>query len=271
METAKPSKTRHGPSARRADLRLGASDLLGSRRSPARRKPTANLLRVQRQDYVRGLRRVSYGEIMAVLDIFEDLFPDFNARSLDLMTTDTFKIIGDKLGFQFKGEPYDGPEGLALRGFYVTRRGALRRPLVFVNTAHHPIAVTTSFIHELTHHVATMVGRGVPHEHQCFDSDYPNQLTEPGELLADVMVSMAGYPNGVARKIFTTPWSWGLVARAENLTEAAFAEVRRHLRRSYGFKLSLKPREDDERSLNYLTGVIHYAKLRWALLAEYDL
>ena len=60
------------------------------------------------------------------------------------------------------------------------------------------------------------------------------------------------------------------MARADNLTEAAFAEVRRHLKKAYDFDLPLEQMSEEQR-LRYLTGMIHYAKLRWALLAEYDL
>jgi hypothetical protein len=83
------------------------------------------------------------------------------------------------------------------------------------------------------------------------------------------MVSLAGYPRPIAQRIFETPWDWGLVARAKSLTDAALNEVRGHLRKVYG--LDLMARIPPSRRLHYLAGMIHYAKLRWALLAEYDL
>jgi len=89
------------------------------------------------------------------------------------------------------------------------------------------------------------------------------------ELVADAAVSFAGYPEPIARKIFAVPWDWGLVARAKNLTEAALNEIRGHLRKVYGF--DLMERIPINQRLNYLSGMIHYAKLRWALLAEFDL
>jgi len=105
--------------------------------------------------------------------------------------------------------------------------------------------------------------------HFFFDADYASHLEEPSELAADVMVSIAGYPQPIARKIFAAPWEWGLVAKAKDMTEAALAEVRGHLKCVYGF--DLMERIPAPQRLHYLSGMIHYAKLRWALLAEYEI
>src|SRR5216683_3102168 len=159
-----------------------------------------------------------------------------------------------------------------VRGFYVTSaKGMLKRPLIYINTAHHPLAVSTTICHEVGHHLsAQMFGSGADEPvHFFFDADYAGHLGDPGELAADAMVSLAGYPYPIAKKIFETPWNWGLVARAKDLTQAALAEVRGHVRRVYGF--DLMERIPANQRLHYLSGMIHFAKLRWALLAEYDL
>lgn len=236
------------------------------------KKPAAAIRRLLKHDYVRSLRRhLSYNDVRTLVREFEKIFPGFNARSVSMMSTRKFSAIAAKLNFHLQAAPYEGAEGLALRGFYVTRaEGILKRPLVFVNTAHHPLAVTTSFVHELAHHVHSEV-LDLPAEpvHFFFDADYVTHLAEPGELAADVMVSLAGYSAETARRIFPSAWNWGLVARAENFTEAAFEEVRGHLRKVYGF--DLMARIPPAERVNRLAGMIHYAKLRWALLAEYDL
>jgi hypothetical protein len=105
--------------------------------------------------------------------------------------------------------------------------------------------------------------------HFFIDADYASHLEEPAELAADVMVSIAGYPEPIARKIFATDWEWGLVARAKDLTEAALSEVRRHLKNAYGFDFT--EQIPANQMLHYLSGMIHFAKLRWGLLAEYDI
>jgi hypothetical protein len=105
--------------------------------------------------------------------------------------------------------------------------------------------------------------------HFFIDADYASHLEEPAELAADVMVSIAPYPEPIARKLFATSWEWGLVAQAKDLTEAALDQVRKHLKKAYGFDLTQQI--PAPQMLHYLSGMIHYAKLRWALLAEYDI
>ncbi|MGH7916657.1 MAG: hypothetical protein ACREQE_04250, partial [Candidatus Binataceae bacterium] len=143
-------------------------------------------------------------------------------------------------------------------------------PLIYVNTAHHPTAVSATFCHEFGHHLSSeLFGPQKEPVHFFIDADYAAHLKEPHELAADAMVSLAAYPQPLARKIFPAEWNWGLVARARNLPEAALNEVRAHIRRFYGF--DLMERIPANQRLHYLSGMIHYAKLRWALLAEYDL
>ena len=243
-----------------------------ARKVAAWKHPTAGVARLLKQDYVRSLRRqLSYRDVQVLVNQFERIFPRFNSHSLTMRSTRGLGEIASKLDFHLKAVPYRGSDGLALRGFYVTRaQGMLKRPLIFVNTAHHRLAVGASFIHELAHHV-TNEALDLPSEpvHFFFDADYGAHLNDPCELAADVMVSLAGYPAEVARQIFPSSWDWGLVGHAEKLTEVAFEQVRAHLRKVYG--LDLMDNVLAERRINYLAGMIHYAKLRWALLVEYDL
>jgi len=236
------------------------------------KKPGEDIKRLVRYDYVRSLRRnLDYRQVKELVEAFDEIFPGFNSRPIDMMSIDRFARMASEMRFHFKASPFTEDDGLALRGFYVTRkRGILKHPLIYLNTAHHPLAVSTTFCHELGHHVSSeLFGLSQEPVHFFFDADYATHLEEPAELAADIMVSFAGYPGPTARKIFERPWNWGLVARAKNLTEAALNEVRKHLRKVYGF--DLMERIPPNQRLNYLSGMIHYAKLRWALLAEYDL
>lgn len=251
----------------------GERQIANARKIAALRKPAIDLHRLLKRDYVRSLRRgLGYGQVRELVETFGHIFPAFNSRSVRIMPAENFGTIAAKLGFTVRAAPFGGSDGLALRGFYAQRcAGVLKDPLIFVNTAHHPIVALTSFVHELGHHISREILRLRPSRaHFYFDAGYADQLTEPSELVADVVVSLAGYPESVARKIFATPWDWGLVARAARLSDNAFAEVQRHLKQAYGFDLRLEPALAEQR-LQYLGGIIHYAKLRWALLAEYDL
>lgn len=250
-----------------------AAQIAQARRIATLRRPADDLDRLLKRDYVRSLRRsLKYAQIKELVKTFERILPAFNERSVQLMTETSFESIAAKLGFMVKAAPLGGRDGLALRGFYATRsRGLLKHPLIFVNTAHHPVVAATSFMHELGHHVSHEILDLPPsREHFYLDGGYVDQLAEPSELVADLVVSLAGYPAQVARKIFPNRWDGGLVARAIKLPGAAFAAIQEHLRQAYSFDLYLA-QVSAELRLQYLSGIIHYAKLRWALLAEYDI
>ncbi|MBE3605294.1 hypothetical protein IMX07_16950 [bacterium] len=242
-----------------------------SEKFDAWRKPAGEIRKLVKQDYVRSLRRVlPYRRLLKLVSAYAEVLPEFNRQPVGMMSTQRLARRALDLDLHFKAAPYEENDGLALRGFYVNRsNGVLKRPLIYVNTAHHPLAVSATFCHEVGHHVvAEVVGSDEESVHFFFDADYVSHLEEPGELAADVMVSFAGYPEPIARRIFAEPWQWGLVARAKNLTEAALNEVRGHIKKVYGF--DLMARIPAHQRLHYLSGMIHYAKLRWALLAEYD-
>jgi hypothetical protein len=240
------------------------------------RRPRRELERLARRDYVRNLREnLGYHELREVIASAAKVWPNLNREQLTAPPRQRFTRMAaeraSKLGVHFQARPYDGPEGLALLGFYIENETTLlKRPLIYVNTAHHPGAVSTTFLHELGHHVtaATVKTHHKP-VHFFFDADYDSHLRDPGELAADIIVSLGGYPEKIARKIFAEPWDWGLVARAGRLSDEVFCKVLKHVQKRYG--LDLMSRTPPGQGLHYLTGMIHYAKLRWALLAEYDL
>lgn len=179
--------------------------------------------------------------------------------------------VTSSLNLHLQASPQQGPQGLALRGFYVQNKQRLiKRPIVYVNTAHHPGAISATFCHEIGHHLTTAMFKPQRDEvHLFFDADYTAHLNDPLELAADVVVSLAGYPEPVARNIFASPWNWGLVAKTGELSDEVFGDVRQHARKLFG--LNFNTALPAGQKLNYLAGLVHFAKLRWALLAEYDL
>ena len=236
-----------------------------------RQKPEKSFQRLLRRDYVRDLRRnLNYRQLLELLHSAHRILPRLNREPLDVMPIEQQARLAANLGLHFQAAPRTGAEGMALRGFYVNKlQEVLKRPLIYVNTAHHPVAVSTTFCHELGHHLAADILRPRDQKvHLFLDVDYAEHMNDPGELAADVLVSLAGYPKPVAVKIFSQAWARGLVASTKTLSDAAFNEIHAHLKRVYGLNLSagISPRQ----RLNYLSGMIHYAKLRWALLAEYD-
>ncbi len=236
------------------------------------RKPQRELQELVRLDYVRVMRRtLDYRSLCALIDEVREIWPEFNREQFHPKPLYQLTAISSDLRIHLQATPYPGPEGMALRGFYVDKiPKTLKHPVIYLNTAHHPGAVSTTFMHEIGHHVtAKITGHAGDGVRYFFHAGHPTHLGEPAELAADVLVSCAAYPEPLARKIFATPWDWGLVARAATLPDRAFAQIRRHARESGGFDFGASL--PIGQSFNYLTGMIHYAKLRWALLVEYEL
>ena len=251
---------------------LGRAHKAGHKELAAWRKPQRELRELARLDYVRVMRRtLDYHTLRAIIGEARKIWPQLNREQFRSKTPNQLAAISSDLRIHLQAAPYRGPEGMALRGFYMDKAPkVLKHPLIYLNTAHDRGAVSMTFMHEMGHHVTVKVtGRASDGVHYFFNAAHRSHLGEPVELAADVIASLAAYPEPIARIIFTTPWDWGLVARADRLPDQAFAQIRKHVRGLTGFDFgaSLPPGQ----TLNYLTGMIHYAKLRWALLAEYEL
>jgi hypothetical protein len=170
------------------------------------------------------------------------------------------------LGAHLIARPFAGSDGMGLLGFYL-REGTASKPLICVNSAHHPAAISAAFLHEVGHHLATrLLGQDDESLRYFFRPEYDKHLNEPEELLADVVVCLEAYPKSAAQQIldfvpgrasaFTTPLPSEVVARA-----------RHHLGRLFELKtLDLAAQE-----FHYFYGMVHFIKLRTALYRRYDL
>src|SRR5579872_5226984 len=56
-----------------------------------------------------------------------------------------------ELGAALERQSFVGSNGRELRGFYVPDKGFLKKPLIWVNAAHHPTVQRHSIAHELGH------------------------------------------------------------------------------------------------------------------------
>src|SRR5271170_4639071 len=144
-------------------------------------KPSEDIRKLIRRDYVKSLRRnLPYRQLNALVGAFAELLPGFNRETVgtNLLSVESLAEKARAMDLHFKASPYEGDEGLSLRGFYVTRaQGMLKRPLIYVNTAHHPLAVVATFCHEVGHHVsAGLFGLDSEPVHFFFDADYNSHL-----------------------------------------------------------------------------------------------
>lgn len=236
-----------------------------------RRRPGIEISAIIRRDYVRTLRRhLAYQGVKSLILACGRIFANFNRQSIEMLTVERFHEIAAELSVEVCALPYSNPGGLALRGFYApTAAWRLQRPLIYVNTAHHPLAAMTTFLHELGHHLACDLWGLPQRDVHLFDTDYRAHLRMPHELGADIVVSIAGYPKPLARRLFPMGWNHGLVAQARDLGDATIQDIHKHLGGAYGF--NIVNCASREQALHYLAGMIHYAKLRWALLGEFDI
>lgn len=236
------------------------------------KKPQEDVRRLAEFDYVRAMRKtLGFHELRALIREAKRVWPTINRGQLRMATPDEFSEVASGQKINLQAAPFPGREGMVVRGFYVDRvTRELKRPLIYINTAHHPGAVAATFCHEMGHHVmARAMQMRDASVHFFFGAEYHRHLGDPLELAADAVVSLAAYPAPLARKIFKSPWNWGLVARADRMPEKAVARIHAHLKTLVGidFGGSLPPGQ----KIHYLAGMIHYAKLRWALLAEYEI
>jgi hypothetical protein len=249
------------------------------------RNPERDLRLVERRDYAPNLRALLDRDALEeVVDAARDIFPDLN-RHHDAATVEgwlngdpsnhlqkLFAQVTNRRDIHFQSTPFKGEGGEALRGFFVDRDGeTLARPLIYVNTAHHPVAVAATLFHEVGHLVASEVF-APQHQHGpvqfFFDVDYASHLDDLRELTADVVLSLAAYPAETARKLFGSAGKADPRTRASHLPDQMLSRISEHYRTHFGVSIvaaDIPP----SRKLNYLGGMIHFAKLRSALLSEY--
>ncbi len=195
------------------------------------------------------------------------VWPNLNREPVRLVTPREFTRLWSSLGVDFRLANFGSPQGLALMGFYAGKMGPARRPLIYVNTAHHPAAVGAAFSHEMGHHLtARIFAKQKEPTHYLTYTAYADHLDDPAELAADCLVSLGVFPGKTAREMFEVESKSSALA---NPVEPVFARVRNYLQRRYG--LNLDARLPAHKKLPYLAGMIHYANLRRALLNEYEI
>jgi len=240
----------------------------GAKQLAAWAEPRQEVDRVWQTDYRAALRRqLDDGLIKNFAQEMAAVLPTFNQESL-LPSADLFSRIAKRENFQLKSSEYRSDGGLALRGFYVDCFDTdLKKPIVFLNVAHHPVAVGTTFAHELGHHVSSELLRPSRTAlRPYFHVDCVSHLEEPCELLADIAATLCGYPKAVAALLFA-PHSGRHGARTKGFSRATFERVRAYVKQQYGFDFDQSGTVFQ--SLQYLCGMIHYAKLREALFGEF--
>ena len=225
---------------------------------------------LEHEDYGQQLRRLfARSEVREIVgEARSAVWPHLNDQPVRLVSPSEFTRCWSGLGVQFRMAKLDGAEGLAILGFYVRKMGRSRLPLICVNTAHHPTAIGAAFSHEMGHHLmGQLFGSHKEHAQFMAYATYREHLNDPEELAADVLVSLGVFPKATARKLFMQPEKRPVNSATDELQNPVASAVLDYLETRYGLGFA----EPRAKKPSYLAGVIHFAKLRRALLAEYDI
>ncbi len=110
------------------------------------------------------------------------------------------------------------------------------------------------------------------HAQLLTNTAYGEHLFDREELAADILVSLGVFPQAIARKIFLKSQQ-GKQARSRSapaiLPDSTSAKVLKYFEDQFG--LTFGGQLPSGKKLQYLAGVIHFAKLRRALLTEYGM
>jgi len=171
------------------------------------------------------------------------------------------------VGVDFKFASLSWKEGLSLLGFYAKKLdGPGKRPLIFVNTAHHPAIVGAALVHEMGHHLTSQIfGSRDQRSHLLSLTGFIEHLSQPAELAADTLVSLGIFPAAIARELFRD----GAQKEDENPAAAIVNQVSPYIARRYG--LRVEQIRGAQKKLHALAALVHYTNLRRALLDEYDI
>lgn len=222
---------------------------------------------LSRLDYGKALRlQFDRAEIHGLLKELRRSLPTLNREVFREIDLRRLAQTAATLGANVQARQFDNEEGRALRGFYVHDCAVLKRPLIVVNTCHHPVSVVAAFWHEMGHHLTHSIFRNT-HDHvsPSFSTNYHDHLNHPEEIVADMLTVLACYPGPAARRLFGDSAASATLPNAESLT----AKVMPYVRSVTGFDFEKRFSSTD--ALRQLAGLIHVAKLRAALLKEYGI
>lgn len=245
---------------------------------PGRRKarsPTPGLIAAESElrgiasrDYRKALRQcLSQWQVHEIVSIAKTrIWPHLNQEPVRLVSLDEFVRRWSTFGVDFKFASLPWKRGLSLLGFYLTNADGLReRPLIFANTAHHHALVALALDHEMGHHLTAQIfGSAEDTTHLLSLTAFEEHLTDPLELAADTLVSFGIFPAPVARALFQDAEG---DAVGIGLPDVIFGKVITYITDRYGVRFELI---HGAQKFQALAALVHYTKLRRALLDEYD-
>jgi hypothetical protein len=223
------------------------------------------------RDYGQALRQcLSRWEVREIAEEGKTrVWPGLNRQPVTLVSPHEFVRRWSSFGVDFKFASLPWRGGLSLLGFYVNKIDRVRmRPLIFVNTAHHPAVVGVALDHEMGHHLTSQIFAASEHAHPLSQTGFEEHLAEPAELAADTLVSLGIFPAPIARTLFHGTNRVAARDRSNELSDQAFAKLLEYIANRYGFRFDHI--RGVKKRFQALAALVHYAKLRRALLDQYN-
>jgi hypothetical protein len=229
------------------------------------------ITRLWNRDYGRAVRAcLSRAEVREIVsEAKSKAWPHLNDSPVRMGSVKEFAQRASALGADFRIAKMSWPTGLAVLGFYLGRDSGLdNRPLICLNGAHHPVVVGTAFIHEAGHHITAKLFSSRDESIQLSrHTGYEAHLSDPRELAADLLVSLGAYPRNMAVKLFESAPPRKMLSGVDQQAELPVAaKAVNGLARRYGLDMEGLP---EQQRLQYQAGLIHFTRLRQALLVEY--
>ncbi len=223
------------------------------------------------ENYGRHLtRQFSPQDLRSAVEVMRLSIPQLNLRQFRTDNLNTLKKTATRLGARLIAKDLSGNDGLSLLGFYVDQGLPSFKPTIYVNSAHHPVAVATAFWHEIGHHLtARLVKEQREMLNLSLQAAYYKHLEQPLELLADTLVCLAAYPKRSAKRLFGSLLESEATIGNDVNWDEVLNKSQRHLQVETGFEF--EEELPAAQNLHYLAGMLHFTKLRMALLREYDL
>jgi hypothetical protein len=241
-------------------------------RIPAFATAREEITRLEHREYGRSLRNCfARSEVREIVrEARAKAWPRLNREAVRLGSMREFADRASSLGADFRIAKMSWPSGLALFGFYLScGPGLQKRPLICVNAAHHRAAVGTAFAHEVGHHVtASLFGTRAQPPLPSLYTGYESHLDDPLELAADITVALGMYPRNTAVKLFREIEIDSAETAAQRLKSATRAAALDYVRRQYGLDLASL---SIQKKIQYQAGLLHFTKLREALLHQYGI
>jgi len=236
---------------------------------------------IVRRDYGQALRQcLSRWEVREIAKEGKTrVWPRLNREQNTLVSPKEFVRQWSAFGVDFKFASLPWKEGLSLLGFYVGKIDRVRmRPLIFVNTAHHPAVVGVALDHEMGHHLTSKIFASDERAHLLSQTGLEEHLAEPAELAADTLVSLGIFPAPIARTLLDGAGRPSASNQSVEPSDPAMAKLLEYtqtdpitfqnIANHYHFRFD-QIRGVKER-FQALAAFVHYTKLRRALLDEYN-